>query len=158
MKLYKITESFPKDHLSLSEQRIYSALSFLKSKVPHQSFIMALLYIDKACKHSKTLLINSQNVLRVAYSCIIIAAKFIDQEVMTKSQRKQQEITIRDTYLNLGIENLAQLKELEMQMFLLMDFKAFVSKEDYDNYQLKINQLCGLRLLKLSQSPRLRNS
>lgn len=51
--------------------------------VPHESYIMALIYIDRACKQNETLLLNSLNVFNITLGCVLIAAKFIENECLT---------------------------------------------------------------------------
>ncbi|CDW88588.1 UNKNOWN [Stylonychia lemnae] len=125
--------------------QIIQKLSFLKHLVPHQSFIIALLYIDRACQQNKTFLLNSQNVIRIAFACILIASKFIEEE----TKQENNILTSRGNLSNrMIIKSMRQivfekdeLQKLEIQVLILIDFKAYVSKQEYDQYQKKLNQL-----------------
>eukprot|EP00347_Sterkiella_histriomuscorum_P012757 403367337 len=153
--------------------QIHNKMKFLHSQcLPHEAYIMALIYIDRASKLNQKLLLNSSNVISIALGFVIIAAKFIESEteiynkpskpLISFSKEYQRNCSSQDcecqTVITQPPLNINKMKFIELELLSLINFEAFVSKQEYDLYQKKLNKLFSSQIRELELERRYRNT
>lgn len=110
---------------NLKRQRIESALQVLAPYVPHQCFIMALLYVDRATKSNTCFFLHSGNAIIVAIVSLMTAFKFYSET--------QDLLPNTDFASLLGITP-NELKMMELAFLDMINFSPYVKKHDFDAY------------------------
>jgi Cyclin len=105
-------------------------------KCSEETFILALIYLDRITSKEKQLEINSYCIHRLFLSGLVVAAKFFEDKYYKNSYYSKVG----------GISNI-ELNTLELQFLLLIDFQLYVSDEEYEKYQHTLMQFFGSPIL-----------
>ena len=101
-------------------------------KCSEESFILALIYLDRITARDRNFVINSYCIHRLFLSGLVIAAKFFEDKYYKNSY-----------YARVGGISNPELNVLESQFLQMIDFKLFVSTEEYENYRNTLIQYFG---------------
>lgn len=113
-------------HHFFSQNRQPFELDFYMSRLIQYSncstaaFVIMLVYIDRVQKRFKSLLLTDMNCHRVILTALVLAIKYVDDEVFSNAH-----------YARVGGVTVKELNELEMKMLSIMDWKMTVSPETY---------------------------
>lgn len=93
------------------------------------SIIMGLIYLDRICDIAK-MVITPYNVHRLLFTSIFLAIKNNEDTVFSDS-----------FYARVSGIPIKELKKLESDYVLLIEFKLFVKKEEYQKYKIYIDRI-----------------
>ena len=108
---------------------LYNYLYRIKkyTKVEDNTLIIALIYIDRICKIND-FMINHYNIHKLLFTAIILAIKNNEDIYFTNS-----------FYAKVGGISSNELINLELEFSLLIQFKFYVKKSLFDEYNKYIN-------------------
>lgn len=108
---------------------LYNYLYRIKkyTKIEDSTLIIALIYIDRICKMND-FMINHYNIHKLLFTAIILAIKNNEDIYFTNS-----------FYSIVGGISSNELKNLELEFTLLIQFKFYVKKSLFDEYNKYIN-------------------
>ena len=92
-------------------------------KCTEEIFVLALIYIDRVTTRKKDLVINGFCIHRLFLSAMVVAAKFFEDKYYKNSY-----------YCKVGGVTNSELNTLEAEFLEYIDFRLYVSIEDYANY------------------------
>ena len=101
-------------------------------KCSEETYILALIYLDRITTRERSFIINSYCIHRVFFSGLVIAAKFFEDKFYKNSY-----------YSRVGGISNSELNVLELQFLKMIDFKLFVEVEEYENYRHTLMQYFG---------------
>lgn len=93
------------------------------------AFIVMLIYIDRVQQHCKYFTLTDLNVHRVVLAALLAAVKFVDDEVYSNAH-----------YASIGGVDVKELNALEYAFNRAVDWKLFVSGEEYHGYESALLQ------------------
>lgn len=102
----------------------YLARLVRHSHCSRSAFVTALLYMDRAAARAPELQLNEYNVHRLLLTCVLLATKYHD-DILYDSVH----------FAYVGGVDLAELNKLELTMLKLLDYRLFVSVEEYRVYE-----------------------
>ena len=92
------------------------------SLIEKNTFISALVYIDRFCKKSKIML-TYYNIYRVIFAAILISIKFNEDKFFDY-----------EYYSKIAGIKKAELKKIELNFFCMCDFNIFISEDTFEKY------------------------
>lgn len=104
----------------------------IRSDLAVRYLIVALILLDRMQKRHDEVLITSQNVHRLLITGVLLAAKTSDDV-----QPKQRYFS------DLGGISLKEMNALESNFLKLLNFEAYVSPEQFEEYYVQILDLAG---------------
>lgn len=128
-----INEEFP---CFYSEEREPHGLSFYVDRLIRHSncstsvYIIMFEYVKRIQKECK-LFITSMNFHRIVLTCLLLAAKFVEDEVFSN-----------DFYSNIGGISVEQLNDLEVEMLYMFDWNASVSTCRFAVSEKELADIC----------------
>jgi hypothetical protein len=96
-------------------------------KCSEESFIFALIYLDRLSEQESDFIINDFCIHRVFLAALVVAAKFIDDKYYKNSY-----------YARVGGINTCEMNTLEHQFLILIDFRLFVSPDEFEKYRIAL--------------------
>ena len=93
-------------------------------KCSEETYILALIYLDRITARENNFIINSYCIHRLFLSGLVVAAKFFEDKYYKNSY-----------YSRVGGITNSELNMLELQFLQLIDFKLFVSTDEFENYR-----------------------
>lgn len=99
------------------------------SEAEDSTIIMGLMYVDRICEIAKIVL-TPYNIHRLLFTAIFLAIKY------------NEDVVFSDTFYSRvsGIP-IKELKQLELDFVLLVQFKLFIKKEEYQKYKVYIDRI-----------------
>ena len=104
-------------------------------KCSNETFILALIYLDRITAKEQKFIINSSCIHRLFLSSLVVAAKFFEDKYYKNSY-----------YAKVGGIATTELNILELQFLTFIDFQLFVSEEEFENYQHTLLNFFGKSL------------
>ncbi|OMJ72636.1 hypothetical protein SteCoe_28861 [Stentor coeruleus] len=92
-------------------------------KCSEETYILALIYLDRVTAKKTDLVLNIYCIHRLFLSALVVAAKFFEDRYYKNSYYSKVG----------GIAN-PELNTLEMEFLVYIDFRLYVSNEEYENY------------------------
>lgn len=93
-----------------------------------ECYVLSLVYIERALERNPSLVITDLNVHRLLLSATILAAKMQDDDYYSN-----------DYYAKVGGVSTEELISLEAHMLALLDWRAYVSEDDYTSSLKRLN-------------------
>lgn len=93
------------------------------------AFVIMLVYIQRLQENCKHLLVTDMNVHRVVSTSLLLAIKYLDDEVFSNTY-----------YARVFGVTSKELNDLELKLLQALDFKLSVSPEVYANFEDHLNQ------------------
>jgi hypothetical protein len=93
-------------------------------KCSEESFIMAVIYMDRLVCRESNIVINEKCIHRLFLSSLVVAAKFFDDKFYKNLH-----------YSKVGGISNNEMNVLEIQFLLLIDFELFVSTEEFERFR-----------------------
>eukprot|EP00347_Sterkiella_histriomuscorum_P003188 403365253 len=163
-------EGYTQNKHCKNKQNIWLQIKDEKSNQIHNK--MKFLHSQCSIQTNQKLLLNSSNVISIALGFVIIAAKFIESEteiynkpskpLISLSKEYQRNCSSQDcecqTVITQPPLNINKMKFIELELLSLINFEAFVSKQEYDSYQKKLNKLFSSQIRELELERRYRNT
>lgn len=110
-----------------------------------EALLMAAHYLFRVKAANPTLAVNALTIHRLYLTAVMIAAKFFDDRYMNCAW-----------YAKVGGITLQELRDLEVELLMLLDYQLFVSYEDYcDTYRQLVTLHPCLPKFSNSNSPQL---
>ena len=97
------------------------------SNAESSTFIIMLIYIDRLCEINN-FIVNSLNVYRIIFSSFVIAIKYNEEKDFNN-----------EFFSKLAGMSLTEMNLLELIYLNLIDYKLYISDEDFLNYYENIN-------------------
>ena len=101
-------------------------------KCTEETFVLALIYIDRITTRNKKLVINVHCIHRLFLTATVVAAKFFEDMYYKNSY-----------YCKVGGVSNKELNILEVEFLLCIDFQLYVSTEEYENYSHTLLEYFG---------------
>jgi hypothetical protein len=92
-------------------------------KCSEETYILALIYLDRVTAKKTDLVLNIYCIHRLFLSALVVAAKFFEDRYYKNSY-----------YSKVGGISNPELNSLEMEFLVYIDFRLYVSNEEYENY------------------------
>lgn len=93
------------------------------------AFIVMLAYMDRVQERSRSLLLNEMNCHRVILTALVLAIKFVDDEVFSNGH-----------YACVGGVEAHEMNQLENKMLQLLNWELYVSPELFKLYEKALVQ------------------
>eukprot|EP00298_Acanthocystis_sp_HF-20_P009578 c18389_g1_i3.p1 GENE.c18389_g1_i3~~c18389_g1_i3.p1 ORF type:complete len:147 (+),score=20.65 c18389_g1_i3:80-520(+) len=93
----------------------------------HESYVFALVYMDRIIQRNPDFFICSLNIHRVLITSVMIAAKFYDDVYYNNS-----------FYARVGGVSVKELNNLEVEFLFMINFSLYISAEEYERYRLEL--------------------
>ena len=101
-------------------------------KCSEESFILALIYLERITLREINIVINIKCIHRLFLSSLVVAAKFFDDKFYKNSY-----------YSKVGGISNSEMNTLEIQFLLFIDFELFVSPEEFNKYKENLSLFSG---------------
>ena len=88
-----------------------------------ETYVLALIYLDRATAIKKDLVLSNSCIHRLFFTALVVAAKFFEDKYYKNSY-----------YCKVGGISNAELNTLEIELLAYLDFKLYVSTDEYENY------------------------
>jgi hypothetical protein len=98
-----------------------------------ESFILALVYVDRLLIKWPRWRLTSFNIHRVVLACLLLAVKINEDEVRSNHY-----------YARVGGVTLAELNRLEAVLCAALEWRLYVSMEVYAQYRQRVRERCPL--------------
>lgn len=93
------------------------------------AFVLALAYLDRVQVASRRMCLTQQNCHRLLSTALLLAIKFLDDEVCTNAY-----------YCTVFGIGLSDLNQLELAMLKLLDWNLFINPTSYMRYECPLYQ------------------
>lgn len=103
------------------------------SRCSIECFILALIYIDKLTKIN--IIFNEESSHRILFICLILAIKYLDDEIYTNKY-----------YSEIGGLNLLEVNNLEKYTLELFKYNIHIKDKEYDIYLVEIQKIINKNL------------
>ena len=99
-----------------------------QSKCSHQCFILAIIYVDRLV--ARGMMVNSRSVHRILLTCLLIAIKFLDDDLFDNQSFSKFG----------GISN-SELNSLEVELLDFLEYDIVVEQRHFEEYSRKMETL-----------------
>ena len=90
-------------------------------KCTPETFVLAFIYLERVISIKKEIILSCYCIHRLFLSAVVVAAKFFEDRYYKNSY-----------YCKVGGISNKELNALELEFLLYIDFKLFVSTEEYE--------------------------